>query len=70
VIHNPGVCVPKEDATGQPLWSIDDPVHPVYEGYNLIGDMLCEEILKLTKKSPSGNWVEGHLKSGQEKASR
>jgi hypothetical protein len=46
--------VPKEDATGQPLWGSEDPVHPLPEGYNLIGDLLCEEIVNLTKKKQTG----------------
>jgi hypothetical protein len=41
-IRNPGLCVPELDESGRRLWN-DDPVHPTYEGYTRICDMLCVE---------------------------
>jgi len=67
VVRNPGVCVPKEDASGQPLWGNEDPVHPLTEGYNLIGDLLCEEIVNLTKKKQSGKRAGGHLEAAKKR---
>jgi hypothetical protein len=49
-VLNPGLCVPKEDDNGSALWGTD-PVHPLYEGYNRIVDLVCSEVEKLREKS-------------------
>jgi hypothetical protein len=51
-IRNPGLCVPELDEDGTRLWN-DDPVHPTYEGYTRICDMLCVEADRLRKKPTS-----------------
>jgi hypothetical protein len=40
---NPGLCVPSADTDGDPLWSDDDPVHPLYNGYESIIDTIMKE---------------------------
>jgi hypothetical protein len=40
---NPGLCVPAADTDGDPLWSDDDPVHPLYNGYESIIDTIMKE---------------------------
>ncbi len=41
-IINPGLCVPLSDAAGDPLWG-EDPVHPLYGGYDAIIDTVVYE---------------------------
>jgi hypothetical protein len=41
-ILNPGMCVPTTDASGDPLWG-EDPVHPLYGGYDAIMDAVLYE---------------------------
>jgi len=41
-IRNPGHVVSGFDESGDPLWQ-DDPVHPTYEGYNRIADLIEQE---------------------------
>ena len=41
-VRNPGQAVPAHDESGAPLWTAD-PVHPTFEGYNLIADLIEEE---------------------------
>jgi hypothetical protein len=40
---NPGLCVPTFNAEGDPLWGEDDPVHPLYNGYEMIVDTILRE---------------------------
>jgi hypothetical protein len=40
---NPGLCVPAADEDGDPLWGDDDPVHPLYNGYERIVDTIEKE---------------------------
>jgi hypothetical protein len=40
---NPGICVPTISSDGDPLWGDDDPVHPLYNGYELIIDTILRE---------------------------
>ncbi len=40
---NPGLCVPAADQDGDPLWGDDDPVHPLYNGYERIVDTIEKE---------------------------
>jgi hypothetical protein len=42
-ILNPGLCVPSTDASGDPLWG-EDPVHPLYGGYDAIMDAVLYEV--------------------------
>jgi hypothetical protein len=42
-ILNPGLCVPSTDASGDPLWG-EDPVHPLYGGYDAIIDAVLYEV--------------------------
>jgi len=39
---NPGLCVPEKDEDGEPLWG-EDPVHPLYGGYERIADLIVKE---------------------------
>jgi hypothetical protein len=41
-IINPGLCVPLCDSSGDPLWG-EDPVHPLYGGYDAIIDTVLYE---------------------------
>ncbi len=41
-IINPGLCVSLSDASGDPLWG-EDPVHPLYGGYDAIIDTFLYE---------------------------
>ncbi len=41
-IINPGLCVPLSDASCDPLWG-EDPVHPLYGGYDAIIDTVLYE---------------------------
>ncbi len=40
---NPGLCVPSADNDGNPLWGDNDPVHLLYNGYELIIDTIMKE---------------------------
>jgi hypothetical protein len=40
---NPGLCVPSGDPDGDPLWSEEDPVHPLYNGYERIINTIIRE---------------------------
>jgi hypothetical protein len=59
-VLNPGLCVPKEDDNGSALWGTD-PVHPLYEGYNRIVDLVCREVEKLREKSRAQKREGGQL---------
>jgi hypothetical protein len=37
---NPGLCIPSADPDGDPLWCEEDPVHPLYNGYERIIDTI------------------------------
>jgi hypothetical protein len=50
VVLNPGLSVPAEDESGTKLWG-RSPVHPLHEGYNRIADLICEEAVKLLRRS-------------------
>jgi hypothetical protein len=41
-IINPCLCVPTIEASGDPLWG-EDPVHPLYGGYEAIMDSILHE---------------------------
>jgi hypothetical protein len=51
---NPGICVPAADQDGEPLWGDDDPVHPLYNGYECIVDTIEKEAdsLRTANKRP------------------
>jgi hypothetical protein len=40
---NPGLCVPAINSDSDPLWGDDDPVHPLYNGCELIIDTILKE---------------------------
>jgi hypothetical protein len=40
---NPGLCVPADDPDGDSLWCEEDPVHPLYNGYERIIDNSTRE---------------------------
>ncbi len=42
-ILNPGLCVPLSNEDGDPMWSEEDPVHPLYNGYEAIIDLIEQE---------------------------
>jgi hypothetical protein len=56
-IINPGLCVPLCSEDGDPMWSEEDPVHPLYNGYEAIIDLIEQEAdsLRAGKKRPGGN---------------
>ncbi len=56
-ILNPGLCVPLCSEDGDPLWSDEDPVHPLYNGYEAIIDLIEQEAdsLRAGKKPPGGD---------------
>ncbi len=56
-ILNPGLCVPLSSEDGDPMWSEEDPVHPLYNGYEAIIDLIEQEAdsLRTGKKRPSGD---------------
>ena len=45
-VRNPGHAVPEHDDAGTPLWT-EDPVHPSFEGYNRIADLIEAEARSL-----------------------
>ncbi len=47
-ILNPGLCVPLCSEDRDPLWSDEDPVHPLYKGYEA-------DSLQAGKKRPGGD---------------
>jgi hypothetical protein len=47
-VRNPGFVVPWTDEDGLPLWGTD-PVHPSYEAYNRIADLIEEEAASMTR---------------------
>jgi hypothetical protein len=55
-ILNPGLCVPVSSEDGDPMWSEEDPVHPLYNGYEAIIDLIEQEAdgLRTGKKRPGG----------------
>jgi hypothetical protein len=56
-ILNPGLCVPLLSEDGDPLWSDEDPVHPLYNGYEAIVDLVEQEAdsLRAGKKRAGGD---------------
>ncbi len=69
-IRNPGLCVPETDENGMQLWN-NDPVHPTYDGYVRICNMICEEADRLRKKPSSAAGTKrsgGNLGSASKKA--
>jgi len=56
-ILNPGLCVPLSSEDGDPMWSEEDPVHPLYNGYEAIIDLIEQEAdsLRTGKKRPGGD---------------
>ncbi len=40
---NPGLCVPAINSDDDPLWGDDDPVQPLYNGYEMIVDTILRE---------------------------
>jgi len=64
-VLNPGREVPMEDEDGESLWT-RDPVHPAYEGYNRIVDLLEEEAAKLA----SGGKRKATSRRGRDKRMR
>jgi hypothetical protein len=56
-ILNPGLCVPLSSEEGDPMWSEEDPVHPLYNGYEAIIDLIEQEAdsLRTGKKRPGGD---------------
>ena len=48
-VLNPGMCVPREDEDGEPLWGID-PVHPLPKGYGKIAELILQEAEKLRSR--------------------
>jgi hypothetical protein len=55
-VLNPGLCVHKEDETGTELWGTD-PVHPLYDGYKRIVDLVCGESTKLREQKREGDQI-------------
>jgi hypothetical protein len=47
-VRNPGHAVPAYDDAGSPLWT-EDPVHPAFEGYNRIADLIEVEARSLLR---------------------
>jgi len=45
-IINPGICIPELDEEGENLWG-EDPVHPLYAGYEKLVDTIVEEAATL-----------------------
>jgi len=62
-VLNPGLCVPREEEDGEPLWG-KDPVHPLKSGYLRIADMIVQEAGKLRGrgKKRAGGQIEREAK--------
>ncbi len=56
-ILNPGLYVPPCSEDRDPMWSKEDPVHPLYNGYEAIIDLIEQEAdsLRAGKKRPGGD---------------
>ena len=52
-IINPGICIPETDEEGELLWG-EDPVHPLYLGYEKLVDTIEEEANILRSGSRAG----------------
>ena len=58
-ILNPGLCVPLSSMDGNPMWSEEDPVHSIYNGYEVIIDLIEKEADRLrTGKNRPGEDID------------